>query len=55
MEKSNFKFVTTYLKYEKRKHPDIYIENSISFLKDVIDIHTKYNKNKRKYYDTFGK
>lgn len=44
MEKNNFKFVTQYLKREKKKNPN-YEKDNILFLEDVIDIHKRYIKN----------
>lgn len=39
MQKSNFKFVTMFLKYEKRKKKENWEQGCIEFLEDVIDIH----------------
>lgn len=39
MQKSNFKFVTMFLKYEKRNKRENWEQGCIEFLEDVIDIH----------------
>lgn len=45
MEKNNFKFVNQYLKREKKKNPN-YESETVQFLKDVIEIHKRYLKNR---------
>lgn len=45
MEKNNFKFVTQYVKREKRLNPN-YETDTISFLEDLIDVHTHYLKSR---------
>lgn len=51
MEKNNFKFMEQYIKRQRRLNPD-YLEDCISFLTDLIDVHKCYLENRgRKIQD----
>lgn len=41
MEKNNFKFMEQYIKRQRRLNPH-YLEDCISFLTDLIDVHKGY-------------
>lgn len=38
MQRNNYKFVESYIRFQKRKYPDFWEEECISFLEDAIDL-----------------
>ncbi|MGH0950755.1 hypothetical protein [Bacillus mycoides] len=54
MQKSNFKFVEGYLKFQKRKNREGWEDDCIEFLKDAITLQNELLVNIRKQRVIFG-
>ncbi|PED16343.1 hypothetical protein CON01_00405 [Bacillus thuringiensis] len=54
MQKSNFKFVECYLKFQKRKNREGWEDDCVEFLKDAITLQNELLVNIRKQRVIFG-